>query len=93
MPTKKTAPKSKKTKSKSTETIKTTGDQLLRKIKDLIHQGNIRKISIIDKKGKTILVIPVTLGVIGVAFAPVLAAIGAIAAFVTECTIKVEKKQ
>ena len=77
----------------NTETFKTTGDKLLDKIKQLIHEGNIRTISILDKDGKTVLTFPVTIGVVGVAIAPMLAVVGAIATFLTECTIKVEKKK
>lgn len=94
MPAKKTT-KTKSTKSRSkskTETIKTTGKNLLQKVMELIKQGNIRRISVIDKNGKTLIVIPLTIGVIGIALAPALAVVGGIAAFVTECTIKVEKK-
>lgn len=81
-----------KTKAKSTrDTFKATGDTLLKTVRKLIHEGNIRRITLLDKNGETILVIPVTIGVVGAAVAPVLAAVGAIAAFVTECTIKVEK--
>lgn len=77
---------------KTSSTFKTTGDELLKKVKELIHEGNIRQITILDKKGKTLIVFPVTVGVVGAALVPALAAVGAIAAFVTECTIKVEKK-
>ena len=69
------------------------GDQLLGKIKELFNEGNIRKISIKSKDGEKIAEFPVTLGVIGAFIAPVLAAIGAIAALVTECTISVERKK
>ncbi len=79
-------------KKKTTQTYKVTGRTLVKKVKELIHQGNIRKISIVDKEGKTILIVPVTLGVIGVLAAPLLAALGIIASFVTECSIKVEKE-
>lgn len=68
------------------------GEDLLAKIKDLIKEGNIRRITISDKKGKELVTFPLTIGVIGAVIAPVLAAIGAIAALVTECTITVERK-
>jgi len=64
----------------------------LKKVKELIHQGNIRKITITNKEGKTILVLPLTLGVVGAVLAPMLAAVGAIAALVTDCTITVERE-
>jgi len=83
-----------KTKSTSkTESFKVKGDDLLKKIKSLIHEGNVRKISIEDKTGKTIVVLPLTIGVIGAILVPVLAAVGAIAALVTECIIKVEREK
>lgn len=74
------------------ESFKVSGDELLKKIKELIKEGNIRKITITDKSDKVIAEFPLTLGVVGAVLAPMLAAIGAIAALVTECTISVEKK-
>ena len=59
--------------------------------KEIIHEGNIRRIIIKDKEGKTVLEIPMTFGVVGALIAPQLAAIGAIAALVTEATVVVEK--
>ncbi|MBI2465188.1 DUF4342 domain-containing protein [Candidatus Shapirobacteria bacterium] len=75
-----------------TETFKVSGEDLLKKVKQIIHEGNIRQISIEDKTGKTILILPLTIGVVGTVLAPPLAAIGALAALLTECTIKVERK-
>lgn len=75
------------------EEIKVSGEQLLAKVKELIREGNVRRIIIKDKDAKTLVEIPVTVGVIGAVFAPVLAAVGAIAALVAECTIIVERKQ
>lgn len=76
------------------EKFTVNGSQLLEKIKQLIHEGNIRKVRIIHE-GKTILEIPLSIGAPAAAAtilaAPVLAAIGAVAALVTECTIEVEK--
>jgi hypothetical protein len=73
-----------------------SGEQLVEKIKQLIHEGNIRKVRIIHK-GKTVLEVPLTIGapatVAMIVAAPVLAAIGAFAALVTECTIEVEKTE
>ena len=74
------------------ETIKVTGDTLLAKVKELINEGNVRRITILNKKGKTIAEFPVTFGLLGAVIAPALAAIGTIAALVTECTIKIERK-
>ena len=73
------------------EEHKVSGDDLVAKVKELVHEGNIRRISIKNEEGKTLIEIPLTLGVIGAVFLPVLAAIGAIAALVTDCTIVVEK--
>lgn len=73
------------------ESFKVQGEQLLNKIKELVNEGNIRKITIHDKDGKELMSFPVTIGVIGALFAPVLAAIGALAALVTECSITVER--
>jgi len=64
---------------------------LLGKIKEIIHEGNIRRITIKKKSGDTVMEIPMTLGVVGALIAPQLAAIGAIAALVTEATVVVEK--
>jgi hypothetical protein len=76
-----------------TEEFKVEGEKLIGKIKDLLHEGNIRRIIIKDKEGKTVMEIPMTLGVVGVLIAPQLAAIGAIAALITEATIVVEKSE
>jgi hypothetical protein len=76
-----------------TEEFKVDGEKIVAKIKELIHEGNIRKIIIKDKDGKIMMEIPVTFGVVGVLLAPQLAAIGAIAALLTEATIVVEKSE
>lgn len=75
------------------ESFKVNGEELLKKVKELINEGNIRKISIIDKDGKTLIVLPLTVGILGAVLAPMLAAVGALAALVTECTIKVERTE
>jgi hypothetical protein len=79
-------------KTKKEEVFKVSGEELLSKFKELIKEGNVRKISIKDKEGKTLAEFPLTFGVVGALVAPVLAAVGAIAALVTECTITVERK-
>jgi len=79
--------------SSTTEEFKVDGEKLVSKIKELIHEGNIRKVIIKDKDGKVLMEIPVTFGVVGVLLAPQLAAIGAIAALLTEATIVVEKTE
>ena len=75
------------------ETFSINGEQLLKKIKELIKEGNVQKISIHDKSGKEIMSFPLTVGVVGAVFAPVLAAVGALAALVGECTITVEREE
>ena len=68
-----------------------SAETLVSTIKKLVKEGNIRRITIKNKEGKTLIEIPLTFGVVGALFLPTLAAIGAIAALVTECTIVVEK--
>ena len=74
-----------------TEEIHTTGEELVAKVKELVHEGNIRRIIIKNEEDKTLIEIPLTLGVVGAVLLPVLAAVGAIAALVADCTIVVEK--
>jgi hypothetical protein len=78
----------------STEQFTISGSQVVDKVKQLIHEGNIRRVRIIHE-GRTVLEIPLTLGApaaaIAIMTAPLLAALGAFAALVTECTIEVEK--
>lgn len=81
------------TKEAKEEEFKVTGEKLLGKVKELIKEGNVRKITIKDKNGKALVTFPLTIGVVGAVLAPVLAAVGAIAALVTECTISVERKK
>ena len=73
------------------EEFKIDGRELLGKIKDIIHEGNIRRIIIKDESGRTLIEIPLTIGAIGAVLLPVFAAVGAIAALVAKCTIVVEK--
>lgn len=75
------------------ESFKIQGEHLLNKVKELIEEGNIRKIIIHDKSGKEVVSFPLTIGVVGTVFAPVLAAIGALAALIGECTITVEREE
>lgn len=78
----------------STEKFTVSGSQVVEKIKQLIHEGNIRKVRLLHE-GRTVLELPLTIGAPATAMvilaAPVLAALGAFAALVTECTIEVEK--
>lgn len=76
---------------KREETFKVNGDILLKRVKELISEGNVRRITIKDKNGKELIVLPLTLGVVGAVIAPPLAAVGAIAALITECSITVER--
>ncbi len=73
------------------ETFKVNGEELLKKVKEIIKEGNVRKISIKNKEGKTIVEFPLTIGVVGALLVPMFAAVGAIAALITECTITVER--
>ena len=75
------------------ETFTTTGEHLLKKIKELIDEGNVRKIIIKDKNGKELMTFPLTIGVVGAMLAPVLAAVGALAALIGECTLSVEREE
>jgi hypothetical protein len=72
--------------------FRVSGEDLLRKVKGLIREGNIRRIIIKDEQGKTYLEIPLTFGVVGVVLAPVLAAIGALAAMAGNFTIQIVKR-
>lgn len=74
------------------EEFKVSGEDLLRKVKELINEGNIRRIVIKNKDSKSIAEFPLSIGVVGAVLAPVLAAVGTIAALVTECTIVVERE-
>jgi len=73
------------------EEFKLDGSDIINKIKELIHAGNIRRIILKNEEGNTLIEIPLTLGVVGAALVPVLAAVGAIAALVAKLTIVVEK--
>ena len=76
-----------------TEEFKVRGEDLLNKVKEIINEGNVRRIIVKNKEGKTLVELPLTIGVVGAALAPILAAVGAIAALVTECTIVVEREE
>ncbi|MCH8863832.1 MAG: DUF4342 domain-containing protein [Chloroflexi bacterium] len=77
-----------------TEKFTVSGSQVVDKVKQLLHEGNIRKVRLVHE-GRTLIEIPLSIGApvaaLGILAAPVLAAIGAFAALVTECTIEVEK--
>ncbi len=69
-----------------------SGDELLKKVKEIIHEGNVNRIIIKSEEGKAFLEIPVTIGLIGVLLLPVFAAVGALAALVSKFTIEVIRK-
>ncbi|HLA67801.1 MAG TPA: DUF4342 domain-containing protein [Acidimicrobiia bacterium] len=73
------------------EEFQVKGEQLLAKVKELVHEGNIRRLIIANDDGKTLVEIPLTIGVVGALLLPMAAAVGAIAAVVTDCTIRVER--
>jgi hypothetical protein len=75
------------------ESFNINGENLLKKVKELIAEGNVKRITIADKHGKELASFPLTIGVVGILFAPVLAAVGAIAALIGECTITVERHE
>ncbi len=68
------------------------GEEMMKKVKDLVHEGNVRKIIIKDEKGSTYLEIPLSFGVVGALFLPVLAAVGALAALASNFTIEVIRR-
>jgi len=72
------------------ESIKVEGSELLDSVKKIIHEGNVRRI-IIKQGGHTVAEFPLTVGLVGTVFAPVLAAVGVLAAMLTECTLEVER--
>lgn len=75
------------------EEFKVQGKELVEKVKEIIKEGNARRIIIKNKKGKSLMEIPVTFAVVGTVFAPVFAALGAMAALISECSIIVEKRK
>ena len=76
----------------TTEEFKLSGEDVVRKVKELVREGNIRRIIIKNEEGKSLIELPLTLGVVGAALLPALAAVGAVAALLTNCTITVEKR-
>lgn len=73
--------------------FKVKGEDLLKKVKSIIHEGNVRRIIIKNEEGKTFMEIPLTIGVVGTILAPVFAAVGALAALVANFTIEIERKE
>ncbi|MCH7874866.1 MAG: DUF4342 domain-containing protein [Gemmatimonadetes bacterium] len=76
-----------------TSEYRVRGDNLVAKIKEIIHEGNVRRIIIKNGEGKTLVEVPLTIGVVGAVLAPVWAAIGAIAALAADLRIVVEKTE
>ncbi len=77
----------------STEEFRVSGEELMSKIKELLKEGNIRRIIVKSKEGKVVFEIPLTFGVVGALIVPQLAALGAVAALLTEATLVVEKSE
>ncbi len=77
----------------TTEEFKVSGDDVVSFVKNVIKEGNARKIIIKNEKGDTLIEFPVTFGAVGILVAPALAAVGAIAALISKCTIVVEKRE
>ncbi|RYF29353.1 MAG: DUF4342 domain-containing protein [Chloroflexi bacterium] len=74
-----------------TEEFKINGEQLVGKVKGLIREGNVRRIIVKNREDKALVEFPLTIGLVGAVIAPALAAVGAVAALVTECTLVVER--
>jgi hypothetical protein len=81
------------TKETRTEELTIRGEELVATVKALVHEGNIRRVTIKNREGKVLIEVPLTLGVVGALFLPTLAALGALAALVTECTIVIERER
>lgn len=77
---------------KKEKTFRINAEGLVAKVKELIAEGNVRRITIKDKDGKELIVLPLTIGIVGMIAAPALAAVGTLAALVTECSITVERE-
>jgi hypothetical protein len=73
------------------EEFRVNGGEILNKVKEIIHEGNVRRIILKDEHGKTFMEIPLTVGVVGAIVAPILAAVGAVAALASNLTIVVER--
>ena len=76
-----------------TESFEVTGDDLVARVKELVHEGNVRRVIIKNEEGDRVLEIPLTIGVVGALFLPTLAALGAVAALLDKCTIEVEREK
>jgi hypothetical protein len=74
------------------EEYRLSGERVVDRVKELIHEGNVRRIIIKNEEGRTLVEVPLTVGVVGAVLAPVLAGVGAIAALVSDCSIEVERE-
>ena len=77
----------------SREEHRVRGDRIVAKLKELVHEGNVRHVVIKNDEGRTLIELPVTVGVAGALLVPVWAAVGALAALVTNCSIEVEREE
>ena len=75
------------------EEFSVSADNLIERVKELLHEGNVTRIIVKDEKGKVLLEIPATIGIVGAVVAPWLAALGVIAALATKCRIVVERRE
>jgi len=75
------------------ETLRVNADEVMKKVRALIKEGNIRRIIIQNEQGKTLMEIPLTFAIVGTLLAPILAAVGALAGVLTNCTLIVERKE
>ena len=75
------------------EEFKVSGEELVKKVKELVRQGNVRRVIIKNEQGKSLIELPLTLGVVGAVLLPAWAALGAVAALVANCTIVVEREK
>jgi Domain of unknown function (DUF4342) len=73
------------------EKINAQGDELFKELRRIVHEGNVRRV-VVKQGGRTIAEFPLTAGVVGALFAPILAAVGALVAILNECTIEVERE-
>jgi hypothetical protein len=73
------------------QSFKVSGDELVKRVKELVHEGNVRRV-VVKQGDRTVVEFPVTVGVVGALVAPALAALGAVAALLSECTIEVERE-
>lgn len=83
----------KKSENPKTEQFKMYGHELLSKVKELIKKGNIERLIIKNEKGKTVMEVPMTVAFVGAVAAPMIAAVGAVAALLNKCTLEVIKKK